>query len=115
MTDGSYIWPIVLACVWFPAVAILWKHVSAIQAMAGQRTRAIDRERRDQQDLVLRLIEKRDSVNLPETERRHLVHANEHMRIDASMEQEAERTHRPPTAPTRFVDEFCSPEEAVSD
>lgn len=88
MSD-QFIW---LGCaVIFVLGVVLFKSLSCIQAITGGRFRAQDRERRDHQHLLERLIEKRDvsshdSLSLSD---RHTHERMNQVSSDASVEKES--------------------------
>jgi len=62
---------IVPGVVFVGLIALVWRQTAALQSMAGLRTRAVDRERHDAQQLMERLVEKCTSVDPADLARLH--------------------------------------------
>lgn len=89
-------------------VALVWRQTLTLGKLAGISTRARDRERHDMHQLVLRLLEKRDTRDGVEMARLHKIERLEQARLDARVEENAER---PPPKKPEVVDETCTPED----
>ncbi|MHC4610973.1 MAG: hypothetical protein ACYS7M_11575 [Planctomycetota bacterium] len=70
---GELVWVLGAGLIWTPMVCLMWRMITAIGQLSGQKLRAQDRERHDMHGLIERLIEKRD---LPDI-RAAQVHASE--------------------------------------
>lgn len=96
------------ALIFVALVALLWRQTLTLGKLAGINTRAQDRERRDLHHMIQRLLEKRDANDGLEMTRIHARERAEQMRLDAKVEENAER---PPAAPEKPQDEHCSADE----
>lgn len=96
------------ALVFVGLVALIWRQTLTLGKLAGINTRAQDRERRDLHQMIQRLLEKRDANDGLEMARLHRLERTEQVRLDAKVEENAERP--PATAPTK-TNEFCTPDQ----
>lgn len=89
-------------------IALLWRQTLTLGRLAGINTRERDRERHDAQQLVERLLEKRDAPDALEMARLHRIERLETNRLDARVEDSADK----PVVPVPVEqDEFCTPDK----
>lgn len=88
-------------------IALLWRQTLTLGRLAGINTREHDRQRHDMQQLIERLLEKRDARDGLEMARLHKLERLETNRLDARVEEGADK--QPVPAPV-VQDEYCTPE-----
>jgi hypothetical protein len=89
-------------------IALLWRQTLTLGRLAGINTRERDRERHDSQQMIERLLEKRDAGDGLEMARMHKIERLETNRLDAGLEKAADQ---PAAAPPQPEDEFCTPDQ----
>ena len=89
-------------------VALLWRQTGAIESLSGVGTRARDRERHDNHQLIQKLLEKLYARDAFAMARLHSIERLRTNQIDATTEKEASSGATPPTVETQkdeYVDE----------
>ncbi len=89
-------------------IALLWRQTLTLGRLAGINTRERDRERHDTQQMIERLLEKRDSRDGLEMANLHRIERLRQNQIDAHVEETADQ---PTPEPAPVADEFCKPDE----
>ena len=89
-------------------IALLWRQTLTLGRLAGINTREHDRQRHDMQQLIERLLEKRDARDALEMAHLHKIERLETNRLDARVEEGADK--RPTPVPVE-QDQFCKPDE----
>ncbi len=98
---------VVLGVVMVGVIALAWRALGVVSGLSGVRTRAQERERRDYWDRLERLTEKL-------SDRALTIHAQERAnQVRAEVDIEKTNRRAPPAPPAQ--DEYCTPEEALSE
>lgn len=98
------------ALVFIGLVVLIWRLVLTLGTLAGMNTRSQDRQRHDANQLIERLLEKREARDGIEMARVHKIERMEQNRLDARVEEAATSPPRP-AEDNRDDDEVCSPDQ----
>lgn len=99
---------VVLSLVIIAFVVVLFRMTAALVSMSGAKARSGDRERRDQNQLIERLVEKREAPSALDVAKIHAQERVQHTRVDAMVEQAATEKPKPETPEG---DPYCTVEE----
>jgi hypothetical protein len=108
---GELVWVLGAGLIWTPMVCLMWRMITAIGQLSGQKLRAQDRERHDMHGLIERLIEKRDLPAIQAAQ----VHAGERHGAavrDSATEQLDIKTQGRPIPPPPVQEETIPAHEA---